>query len=458
MIDSNVINIDIDPKYGINQEKQSQKLSVRKYCIKKLWNYIISVIGQSISEWHLVVTRLGRLGHGEMREWLCYLNRGSVKSTIEHMTWTASEHLRPDSKTDNSETKFDCPSISSVCLTSLEMETTLTIFPTSQGTDASKMYRSAQTPYSNDKDKNQTNPLNNANASYINTNCSHLIIFPTSSTIACQKSDPNEDLGNFDDFDDDFEMMGGGLDIEIDDLTDLTKMDSSNLKDVDDKISNLPEHLRPKTEAQKTEQALKTENSKSANPNDFYNDSKSTGKAYPTEGVRNDITKDIQDLMNHVNQQPLSVGLLVSSAPLIFPGCALPSWLWAPEPGQGPRAVDSTGDVNASVTGSGKKPACLRMAMHLHLTNICEEKKVDKSGGEQVLHPMESESSSDALKYILERYNALSWLTADPGSNGNRRSCLPAHVCILLRLYRCLDLLHDLAGSSQFRNCVTGVV
>lgn len=80
---------------------------------------------------------------------------------------------------------------------------------------------------------------------------------------------------------------------------------------------------------------------------------------------------------------------------------------------------------------------------------------MDKTGGEQVLHPMESESSSDALKYILERYNALSWLTADPGSNGNRRSCLPAHVCILLRLYRCLDLLHDLAGSSQFRNCVT---
>ena len=100
-------------------------------------------------------------------------------------------------------------------------------------------------------------------------------------------------------------------------------MDSSNLKDVDDKISDLPEHLRPKTEIQKKEEALKTENSKSADPSDFYNDSKSTGKVYPTEGVRNDITKDIQDLMNHVNQQPLSVGLLVSSAPLIFPGCAL---------------------------------------------------------------------------------------------------------------------------------------
>jgi hypothetical protein len=76
---------------------------------------------------------------------------------------------------------------------------------------------------------------------------------------------------------------------------------------------------------------------------------------------------------------------------------------------------------------------------------------------EQVQHPMDSESSSDALKYILERYNALSWLTADPGSNGNRRSCLPAHVCILLRLYRCLDLLHDMASSKQFRSCVTPI-
>merc|ERR1739848_760894 len=210
------------------------------------------------------------------------------------------------------------------------------------------------------------------------------------------------------------------------------------------KTNGIPEHLAPKKAEVATDK------------NKFYDDGQQGTKVHHVDGVRHDITRDIQELMNHVNQQPLSVGLLVSSAPLIFQGCALPSWFWAPEPGQGPRAVDTSGDINASVTGNGKKPACLRMAMHLHLNNITDSRKSDKNNIlDQVQHPMESENSSDALKYILERYNALSWLTADPGSSGNRRSCLPAHVCILLRLYRCLDLLHDLAGVQAVKRKVS---
>ena len=38
------------------------------------------------------------------------------------------------------------------------------------------------------------------------------------------------------------------------------------------------------------------------------------------------------------------------------------------------------------------------------------------------------------LRYVLERYNALSWLNIDPLSQ-DRKSCLPLHHNVLLQLY-----------------------
>ena len=43
-------------------------------------------------------------------------------------------------------------------------------------------------------------------------------------------------------------------------------------------------------------------------------------------------------------------------------------------------------------------------------------------------------------RYVLESYNALSWLTMDPISN-DRRSCLPAHFVVLMQLYQAMDKL-----------------
>ena len=103
----------------------------------------MSVIGQASNDWHLVITRLGRLGHGELREWLCFLNKQALRTTINHLIWTASEYLKTESKQQRNvptasskqnaadDSKLKCPTISSVALTSLELETTMTVFPTS---------------------------------------------------------------------------------------------------------------------------------------------------------------------------------------------------------------------------------------------------------------------------------------------------------------------------------------
>lgn len=41
-------------------------------------------------------------------------------------------------------------------------------------------------------------------------------------------------------------------------------------------------------------------------------------------------------------------------------------------------------------------------------------------------------------RYVLETYNALSWLNMDPSTN-ERRSCLPAHFVVLMQLYHAIN-------------------
>ena len=43
----------------------------------------------------------------------------------------------------------------------------------------------------------------------------------------------------------------------------------------------------------------------------------------------------------------------------------------------------------------------------------------------------------DCCRYVLEMYNALSWLTIDPVTD-DRRSCLPAHLVVLMQLYHAM--------------------
>ena len=43
-------------------------------------------------------------------------------------------------------------------------------------------------------------------------------------------------------------------------------------------------------------------------------------------------------------------------------------------------------------------------------------------------------------RYVLEGYNALSWLSLD-FENHDRKSCLPIHVQVLLQLYNSLAAL-----------------
>lgn len=135
-----------------------------------------------------------------------------------------------------------------------------------------------------------------------------------------------------------------------------------------------------------------------------------------------------------IQLQPLALGYLVSTAP---PGW-LPDWFWTNRP-----------------SGRSEVPVHLRSSLHIHTSGVqqSDEQLLQAtsnsatagggfgSGGSRSAahsHPLDSSLTTDVLRYVLETYNSLSWLTFDT-KTGDRRSCMPVHIQHLCRLYRAMD-------------------
>ena len=117
-----------------------------------------------------------------------------------------------------------------------------------------------------------------------------------------------------------------------------------------------------------------------------------------------------------INQQPLAVGYMVSTAPT----GRMPSWFWV--------ACPHLEDVC---------PVFLKTALHLHVPNIQTTDDILNSTNAHTSatdHPLDSTLTADVLRYVLEGYTALSWLALDSNTH-DRLSCLPINVQILMDLY-----------------------
>lgn len=183
-----------------------------------------------------------------------------------------------------------------------------------------------------------------------------MIIFQTSATIHPSTSEfDNDETGDFD-------LIGDG---DLLDLGDLGEGDEDLMKD----IMKMDFDMEQKNEKQSASRRVKQSSGLSSRSNDQVKLEEGQERLVNTlplpgsHAIEVEGYKDDSRVIEEVSQQPMSVGFLVSTAPLSMQGSAIPSWLWSPEPGQGPRAVDSSGDIHLSGTGSGKKPVCIRMAM-----------------------------------------------------------------------------------------------
>ena len=54
-------------KSAANTGSDGFHISIRRLALARLWDFIISVIASTSNPWRLVVGRLGRLGHGELK-------------------------------------------------------------------------------------------------------------------------------------------------------------------------------------------------------------------------------------------------------------------------------------------------------------------------------------------------------------------------------------------------------
>ena len=59
--------------------------SERRVGLKRLFDWILSVMSLSLVPWRLVIGRLGRIGHGELRGWSTLLSRKSLKKAIKQL-------------------------------------------------------------------------------------------------------------------------------------------------------------------------------------------------------------------------------------------------------------------------------------------------------------------------------------------------------------------------------------
>nr|XP_009860078.1 mediator of RNA polymerase II transcription subunit 13-like [Ciona intestinalis] len=118
LLETCCINIDVPPRRLSVSRKH--RVSVRSEAIEKLWKFCVTTVSRySTTTWRIVVGRLGRLSHGEIRDWGKHLHRRSLLSCTRRLSCKQCKLQQ------KSESGF----IISACLTSLEPDGALMIMP-----------------------------------------------------------------------------------------------------------------------------------------------------------------------------------------------------------------------------------------------------------------------------------------------------------------------------------------
>ncbi|CAH1135801.1 unnamed protein product [Ceutorhynchus assimilis] len=355
------INIDIPNR------SRRKKASARRIGLEKLMTFILGVMSQSVRPWRLVVARLGRIGHGELKGWSWLLSKKNLLKASRHLKEICNQcsMLYPNA----------VPCILSACLVSLEPDSCLRLMPDQFTPDERFSQASVNSQLSTPQD----------------VSCTHIMVFPTSATTqssqtAFQETHISGDLGDdelFKAFDDD---MTEGIDNEFTDIFNW------------DQIA-----CQSPTGSPRREDAP-------GSPGGGV-----VGGMEGVSGVQGGMPKgqEPSEEVGVVLQQPLALGYMVSTAPT----GKMPRWFWTSCPHL-----------------EGVCPAFLKNALHLHSPNIQSSDDLFQQSSQLSSHPLDSTYTTDVLRYVLEGYNALSWLALDSNTK-DRLSCLPVHMQVLVQLY-----------------------
>jgi mediator of RNA polymerase II transcription subunit 13 len=372
MIQTVVINVDIPNK------TRRKKASARRVGLRKLMNWILGVMSQALVPWRLVIGRIGRIGHGELRGWSVLLGRKALKK--------ASKQLR-----EMCAWQSDVPAIMSACLVSMEPDSTLRVMSDQFTPDERFGQTASNCQLSTPKD----------------ASCTHILVFPTSATAqSSQKAfeDHQEGLGSSKDDLDDF----GLPDMDLEGELDAGGNDLDLGMDIFSEDFNMGGDQPGSPGSPGKRNSMSQPNSPSAQNARSGADIFRYGQEEPGERIE-------------ILQQPLALGYLVSTAKT----GQMPKWFWS--------ACPHLENVC---------PVFLKSALHINQASVLhggDDGYTPHSSSGRV-HSLDSSYTTDVLRYVLEGYNSLSWLSLDSVTH-DRRSCMPLHVQLLQQMYTNLSSL-----------------
>uniref|UniRef100_A0A671YVY9 Mediator of RNA polymerase II transcription subunit 13 n=1 Tax=Sparus aurata TaxID=8175 RepID=A0A671YVY9_SPAAU len=341
LLETCIINIDVPSR------ARRPKVSARKMGLQKLWEWCIGLIQMTSLPWRIVIGRLGRLGHGELKDWSSLLG--------EHSLHSIGRQLKEACRICGI-SAADSPSILSACLVAMEPQGSLVVMPDAV-TMGSVFGRSTALNL-------QTSQLNTPQ----DASCTHILVFPTSATTQLAPSSyPTEDNN--------------------DDMFDLPFPDELE-NDIGHDMMLITGNLHP-----------------SPNTSPVPSPGSPQGERL--------LSRDSPP--EELKQQPLALGYYVSTAQ----ANGLPHWFWASCP-----------------QAESQCPLFLKASLHHHIS-IAQSDELVSDKTKRTPHPLDSKTTSDVLRFVLEQYNALSWLTCTPATQ-DRQSCLPVHLAILIQMYNAI--------------------
>ncbi|KAM9841175.1 mediator of RNA polymerase II transcription subunit 13-like [Aulostomus maculatus] len=355
LLETCIINIDVPNR------ARRPKVSARKMGLQKLWEWCIGIIQMTSLPWRIVIGRLGRLGHGELKDWSSLLG--------EHSLHSIGRQLREACRMCGI-SAADSPTILSACLVAMEPQGSLVIMPDAV-TMGSVFGRSTALNL-------QTSQLNTPQ----DASCTHILVFPTSATTQLAPSSyPTEDNN--------------------DDMFDLPFPDELE-NDIGHDMMLITGNLHP---SPNTSPVPSPGSPSGMGMGSHFQHTRSQGERL--------LSRDSPP--EELKQQPLALGYYVSTAQ----ANGLPHWFWASCP-----------------QAESQCPLFLKASLHHHISIVQSDELVsDKT--KRTPHPLDSKTTSDVLRFVLEQYNALSWLTCTPATQ-DRQSCLPVHLAVLIQMYNAI--------------------
>ncbi|XP_029108438.1 mediator of RNA polymerase II transcription subunit 13-like isoform X3 [Scleropages formosus] len=355
LLETCIINVDMP-----NRSRKS-KVSPRKIGLQKVWEWSIGIIQMTSLPWRIVIGRLGRLGHGELKDWSVLLGEHSLHST--------SRQLRESCRMCGI-LASDSPSILSACLVAMEPQGSFVVMPDAV-TMGSVFGRSTALNL-------QTSQLNTPQ----DASCTHILVFPTSATTQVAPGTyPTED--------------------NPDDMFDLPFPDELE-NDIGHDMMLITGNLHP---SPNTSPVPSPGSPCGMSGSSHFQHTRSQGERLLS-----------REAPEELKQQPLALGYYVSTAR----ADDLPHWFWASCP-----------------QAQNQCPLFLKASLHHHISIAQTDELLPSKTSQRSPHPLDSKTTSDVLRFVLEQYNALSWLTCTPASQ-DRRSCLPVHLAILTQMYNAI--------------------